>query len=135
MVDRKPTTLWAVVSLVCSVLGWLAILAFLALGERYGEMASRSAGVGAIWAVMHLMLAAALCLLGILFGLLGLVRTRNGAYGGRRMAWTGIVLACLPLALQVVAFFTSGASMAGAPFDNMASLYADNPAMASRASA
>jgi hypothetical protein len=109
MVNSKPTTLWAVVSLVCSVLGWLAILAFLALAERYEAMANRSAGVGAIWMIAHMMLAGALCLLGVLFGLVALVRIRSGQCGGRGKAWTGIVLGCLPLASEVVSFLTSSA--------------------------
>src|SRR5262245_53992048 len=90
MVDTQPTTRWAVVSLTGSVLGWLASLALVALAERYGEMANRSAGVGVIWMGMHLLLAAALCLLGVLFGLVALVRVRSGECGGRGLAWTGI---------------------------------------------
>jgi hypothetical protein len=109
MVDTKPITMWAAAGLACSVLGSVASLAFLAMAERYGEMANRSAGVGAIWMGLHLMLVAALFLLGILFGLVALVRVRGGHYGGQRMAWTGIGLGCLPLVFAVVLFFLSNA--------------------------
>jgi hypothetical protein len=109
MVDTKPTTLWAVVSLAGSVLGWLASLAFVVMAERYGEMANRSAGVGAIWMGMHVMVVAALFLLGVLFGLVALARVRGGDVGGRGMALTGIVLGCLPLAFAVVLFLLSNA--------------------------
>ena len=109
MNNTKPTTLWAVVSLACSVLGLLATLVFVAMAERYGEMANRSAGVGAIWMGMHLMLVAALCLLGVLFGLVALVRLRSGECSGRSMAWTGTVLGSLPLAFALVSFLLSNA--------------------------
>jgi hypothetical protein len=109
MVDTKPTTLWAAVSLACGVFGCLASLAFVAMAERYGEIANRSAGIGAIWMGMHMMLVAALCLLGVLFGVVALVRVRSGQCKGRRMAWTGIVLGCLPLAFALVSFLLSTA--------------------------
>jgi hypothetical protein len=86
MVNAKPTTLWAVVSLVFSVLGCVATLALMALLERYGEIARRSAGVGAIWMVMHMTLAGALCMLAVLFGVVALVRIGSGHYGGRGRA-------------------------------------------------
>jgi hypothetical protein len=102
MTDTKPATLWAVVSLVCSVLGCLAFLALMALGERYTELANASAGLGGIWAVLHVTLAIALCLLGALLGVIALVRIRRGERGGRGMAWAGIILGCLPWVLSVV---------------------------------
>jgi hypothetical protein len=109
MVNATPTTLWAVVSLAFSVLGCGATLALLALLERYGEMARRSAGVGAIWMVMHMMLAGALCMLGVFFGVVALVRIRSGQYGGWGKAWMGIVLGCLPLAFALASFLLSKA--------------------------
>lgn len=109
MIDKKPTTLWAVFSLVCSVLGCLASLAFLVFEERYREMAHRSAGVGAIWASAHVMLAAALCLLGVLFGVVALARIWSADCGGRGMTWAGIFLGCLPLASAVIVFLMSNA--------------------------
>jgi hypothetical protein len=102
MANTKPTTLLAVVSLGCSILGWLAILAFLALAERYGELARGSAGVGAVWMGLHIMLAGSLCLSGVLFGVGALVRIRGGEFAGNGKAWTGIILGCLPLALEAV---------------------------------
>jgi hypothetical protein len=101
MVDTKPITLCAVVSLVCSILGCFAGLSLLASLERYGEIANRSAGVGIIWGLGHGSLAATLCLLGVIFGVVALIRIRSGECGGRVLAWTGIVLGCLPLAAVV----------------------------------
>jgi hypothetical protein len=48
---RRPQDrfLWAAVSLACGALGCVAGLAFVAMAERYGEIANRSAGIGAIW--------------------------------------------------------------------------------------
>src|SRR5947209_3094126 len=43
MVDTKPTTLWAVVSLVCSILGSFGALTLLALGQQYEAIAHRTA--------------------------------------------------------------------------------------------
>jgi hypothetical protein len=109
MASAKPTTLCAVVSLVFSVFGCVATLALLALLNRYGEIARRSAGVGSIWMVMHMMMAGALCMLGVLFGVVALVRSRGGQYGGRGKAWTGIALGCLPLAFALASFLLSKA--------------------------
>ena len=109
MVDTKPVTLWAVVSLVFSILGCLASLALLAFLEHYRETARGTAGLGYIFMGMHMMLAAALCLPGILFGTVALVRIRNGQFGGRGQAWTGIVLGCFPFVIAAVAFLTSSA--------------------------
>jgi hypothetical protein len=53
MIETKPITLWAIISLVCSVLGCLVFLALMALGERYHDQANRSAGLGGIWMGMH----------------------------------------------------------------------------------
>jgi hypothetical protein len=109
MVTAKPTTLCAVVSLAFSVLGCVATVALLALLDRYGEIARRSAGVGSIWMVMHLLLAGAPCMLGVLFGVVALVRSRGGQYGGRGKAWMGIALGCLPLAFALASFLLSKA--------------------------
>lgn len=109
MLETKPTTRWAVASLVCGILGWLAVLTLFVFAERYAEMAKASAGVGIIWYGGHELLAAVFCLLGVACGLVALVRIRRGPYGGRGMAWAGIVLGCLPFAFAALAFFTSDA--------------------------
>jgi hypothetical protein len=90
-------------------LGCVATLALLALLERYGEIARRSAGVGSIWMGMHMLLAGALCMLGILFGVVALVHILSGQYEGWGKAWTGIALGCLPLAFALVSFLLSKA--------------------------
>jgi hypothetical protein len=109
MVNPKPVTLWAVASLVCSALGCLAVLTFLVFAKQYGEAANRSAGVGAIWMGMHIMLTGLLYLLGVLLGVVALVRIRGGEYRGRGAAWAGIVLGCSPLAAGAVLFLMSNA--------------------------
>ena len=109
MANGKTTTRWAVVSLAFSVLGCLAGLALLALAERYGTIANRTAGVGVIYMVGHMTLAATLCLLGILSGVVALFRTFGGTRGGWRMAWAGVALGCLPLAFALVSFLLSDA--------------------------
>jgi hypothetical protein len=109
MVDAKPTTIWAVVSLIFSVLGWVATLSLLALLERYGEIARRSAGVGAIWMVIHMTLAGALSMLAVLFGVVALVRIHSGQYSGQGKAWTGVALGCLPLVVAFISFLLSEA--------------------------
>ncbi len=100
MDHAKPTTPWAVISLLCSALGGLAFLALLPLGERYHDLANASAGVGGMWGALHVTLAIALCLLGALSGVVALARIRGGACGGRGMAWAGIVLGALPWLLS-----------------------------------
>ena len=109
MANPKPVTLWAVASLVCSVLGCLAVLVFLILAKQYGEAANRSAGVGAIWMGMHIMLTGLLYLLGVLLGVVALVRIRSCEYRGRVAAWAGIILGCSPLAAWAVLFLMSNA--------------------------
>lgn len=110
MADTKPTTSWAVASLVLSLLGAGAHLALVALLETYGEIANRSAGVGIIWMGLYGLLATALCLVGILLGTVALVRIRNGKSIGRGMACTGIVLGCLPLVLLVILLMSGDAN-------------------------
>jgi hypothetical protein len=109
MLATKPTTIWAIASLVCSILGCLAALTLLALLRRYGEIANGSAGVGIIWMLAHALLVATLCLQGVVFGVVALIRIRSGECRGQGQAWTGIVLGSLPLAAAVFLFLISNA--------------------------
>jgi hypothetical protein len=109
MAITKRTTLWAIASLVCSILGCLAALALLGLLRCYGEVANGSAGVGIIWMFGHALLAATLCLQGVVFGIVALIRIRSGECRGKGSAWTGIVLGSLPLAAAVLLFLISNA--------------------------
>jgi hypothetical protein len=109
MAATKPTTFWAIASLVCSILGCLAALALLALLQRYAEIANSSAGVGIIWMLGHALLAVTLCLQGVVFGAVALLRIRSGESRGQGPAWTGIVLGSLPLAAAVLLFLISNA--------------------------
>jgi hypothetical protein len=90
-------------------LGCIASLTFLVLAERYGAIANRTAGVGIIFGIAHLMLAAALCLLGVLFGVVALIRIHNNKYRGLGIAWAGIVFGSLPLVIELVSFLLSDA--------------------------
>jgi len=102
MPDQRPTTYWAVASLICGVLASLLAVALLALLGKYGEEAARSAGVGIIAAYGHWLLAATFGLLGIILGAVALLKVRMGDYRGRGQAWAGIILGCAPFAFPCV---------------------------------
>jgi hypothetical protein len=108
MVDAKPTTPWAVVSLACGILGWVGVLALLALLDYYSQVARATAGVGVVAGLGHALLSAVYCFFGVIFGVTALLRIRLGRYAGRGMAWTGIVLGGLPLALAALWFCIAG---------------------------
>src|SRR5262245_6440249 len=100
MADKKPPTSWAVVSLVCSILGCLGTVALPAIYS--GGMRQEPTGVTAGLAVScYGFLSVTLGLLGLSFGIVALRRIRRGECGGRGKAWTGIVLGCLPLVVLV----------------------------------
>jgi hypothetical protein len=100
MVDRKPTTSWAVVSLVCSILGCLGTVALPAVYSH--GLRQEPTGVSAGLAVLFCgFLSVTLGLLGVIFGIVALRRIRRGECGGRGKAWTGIVLGCLPFVVLV----------------------------------
>jgi hypothetical protein len=91
----KPTTMWAIASVVSSILGWIVVL--FSLLADYQNMAGATAGVGAGFFVLAVgCLSSTLCLLGIIFGMFGLRRIRRGKCAGRGIAWTGIALGGLP---------------------------------------
>jgi hypothetical protein len=100
--ETKPKTLWAIVSLVGSSFGCLLFLALIPLGEEYGQIANRSASVGAIWMVLHILVAIAFCLLGTVCGIIALLRINTGRFVGWKKAWTGILLGVLPFVLFVM---------------------------------
>jgi hypothetical protein len=99
MVDRKSTTSWAVVSLLCSILGGLGTVALPAMYSH--GLRQETTGVSAGIAVLCCgLLSSTLCLLGVISGIVALRRIRSIECGGRGMAWTGIVLGCLPLVVM-----------------------------------
>src|SRR5262245_42974028 len=99
MVDKKPTTSWAVVSLVCSILGCLGTVALPAIYSH--GLRQETTGVSAGLAVLCCgLLSGTLCLLGVISGVVALGRIRRGECGGRGKAWTGLVLGCLPLVVM-----------------------------------
>ncbi|MEX2139476.1 MAG: DUF4190 domain-containing protein [Pirellulales bacterium] len=100
MADTKPSTSWAAVSLVGSTLGCLGALVWLvSIAGPPVETTGVSAGLAVLYVGFP---SGTLCLLGVIFGVVALGRIRSGECRGGGMAWTGIVLGCLPFAL----FFT-----------------------------
>ena len=98
MDNAKPRTLWAFVGLACGILGCCGLVAFGLLGSL--PLFNDTTGVTlGLWIVCLVFPSSVLCLLGVIFGLVALLRIRSGQYGGRGVALTGIILGCLPLAL------------------------------------
>jgi hypothetical protein len=62
--------------------------------ETTGVTAGLAAGLSGL-------LAISLCVLAVVFGIVALRRIRRDNCGGRGLAWTGIILSCLPLAVLV----------------------------------
>jgi hypothetical protein len=101
LIATKHTTAWAYSALGCSLLGWLAA-APLPLID-YNHLIGGTAGVGVIGPFLLGLLSALLCLLGIIFGIVALARTRDTTFHGRGKAWTGIALGGLLLTAYLVA--------------------------------
>jgi hypothetical protein len=107
MAPAKPTTAWAVASVVCSSLGLLGA-APLPLID-YQHIVGATAGVGVVGPFLLGLLSAALGILGFVFGLVALARIGEGRFSGRGLAWAGIVLGgLLSLAYVVVVLWLSG---------------------------
>jgi hypothetical protein len=108
MDEMKPRTLWAIVSLVCGILGWCGIGAFGLLVSLHSF--SDTTGVAIGLCILCLVYPSVVfCLLGVIFGFVALLRIRSGPYGGRGAALTGILLGSLPLASALVSFLLSRA--------------------------
>lgn len=107
MSERRAALAWALGSAICSGLGSGATLALLVLAEWYADIARGSAGLGMIWGCGHGCLAALFCVLGIGSGIVALLTLDRAAVSGRRMAWVGIGLGCLPLLLSVIGLLLS----------------------------
>jgi hypothetical protein len=100
--DTKPRTAWALVSLVCGILGCCGLVAF-GLLSLYGF--SDTTGVTAgLWILCLVFPSGVLCLLAVIFGFVALFRIGSGQYGGRGAAIAGIILGSVPLALALVLF-------------------------------
>jgi hypothetical protein len=100
MVDTKTTASRGVVGLVCSILGCLGTIALPAIYSH--GLHQETTGVSAGLAVLcYGFLSGTLCLLGVIFGIGVLRRIRRGECAGQGIAWTGIVLGCLPLVVLV----------------------------------
>jgi hypothetical protein len=108
MDDTKPRTLWAFVSLVCGILGWCGLVAFGLLVSLHPFSDTTGVTVG-LWILCLVFPSGVLCLLGVIFGFVALLRIGSGQYGGRGAALTGIILGCLPLAFALVSFLLSHA--------------------------
>jgi hypothetical protein len=103
MDDTKPRTFWAFASLVCSILGCGGLVAFglFATLHPFSDTTGVTAG---LWIVCLVFPLSMLCLLGVIFGLVALLRIRSGSYRRRWVALTGIILGCLPLGLTGIIF-------------------------------
>jgi hypothetical protein len=104
MDDAKPRRLWAFVSLVCSILGWGALATFGLLVTLH-EFSDTTGVTLGLWILCLVFPSGFLCVLGVIFGFVALVRIGSGQYGGRGAALTGIILGCLPLAFALVMYF------------------------------
>ena len=98
MDDTKPRTLWTFASLVCSILGCGGLVAFglFATLHPFSDTTGVTAG---LWIVCLVLPLSVLCLLGVVFGFVALLRIRSGPYRGRCVALTGIILGFVPLGL------------------------------------
>ncbi len=101
MVDKKPMTSLAPLSLGC---GFFACIGSLALPALYSHaLHVEPTGVTAVLAVeCYGLLSLTLGLSGVIFGVTALRRIRRGMASGREIAWSGIVLGCLPFLGLVV---------------------------------
>jgi hypothetical protein len=101
MDDTKPRTAWAFASLVCGILGCCGLAAFglLLSLQPFSDTTGVTAG---LWILCLAFPSGVVCLLGMIFGLVALLRIGGGQYGGRGAALTGIILGGLPLAFAVV---------------------------------
>jgi hypothetical protein len=108
MVDPKPRTLWAFASLFCGILGWCGLVAFGLLVSLHHFSDTTGVALG-LWILCLIYPSGVLCLLGVIFGYVALLRIRSGRYGGRGAALAGIILGFLPLAFALVSFLLSDA--------------------------
>jgi hypothetical protein len=100
MDDTHPRTLWSLISLVCAILGCCGLVAFGLLASRYS---SDTTGVTVgLWMVCLAFPSGVLCLLGVIFGFVAMIRISSGQYGGRGAALAGIILGCLALAFAFI---------------------------------
>lgn len=98
MVNAKPTTRWAFVSLVCGILGGCGLAAF-GLWVRLYPLRDTTGVTAGLWILCLVLPLCVICLLAVISGVVALLRIRGGQYAGREAAVTGIILGCLPLAV------------------------------------
>jgi hypothetical protein len=103
MDDTHPRTLWALISLVCAILGCCGLAAFGLKASLYPF--SDTTGVTAgLWMMCLAFPSGVLCLLGMIFGYVAMLRISSGQYGGRGAALAGIILGCSALAFVLILF-------------------------------
>jgi hypothetical protein len=90
MPDTKPTTAWSTASLVCGILGLLGAIPLPFID--YQHIAGATAGVGIIVPLFLGLVSALFALVALILGLVALARTRDGRFGGRGKAWSGVAL-------------------------------------------
>ena len=97
MVDAQPTKSGEGVSLACAILGCIGSAGLPAL--NWYLRSQDPTGASGVLALYLGLLSAALCLAGVIFGVVALRQMRRGKSGRRARAWTGIILGCLPFAV------------------------------------
>jgi len=100
MIATKTSSAWAVASVVLVVLGWLTAVPLPLID--YGYIGGATAGVGVIGPCLLGLLSFTLGLLGAVFGVVALARTRGDEVGGRGIAWIGTSLGVLLVTGYVV---------------------------------
>ena len=99
----RPRTLWALVSLVCGILGCCGLAAFGLKASLYPFIDTTGVTVG-LWIVCLVFPSTVLCLLGVIFEFVAMLRISSGQYRGRGAAVAGIILGCLALAFGLIIF-------------------------------
>jgi hypothetical protein len=99
--QTRPIAPLAIISLAAAFLGFVGALPLPFID--YANIGGATAGVGVIGPCLLGLLSAALCLAGVIFGVIALANIRKTASRGAVPSWVAIILGGLVLAAYVVA--------------------------------